>query len=392
MLSFLRKTTLLLVVLTLSLGFSSANALAAKKSQAEWILYGEQDSLLTAAQNTVFQKGISTLSNKNASYHPVMLLASQKADGTNYVFLSLRFPKSATSSISWAVVTVKKKQDGKFAVLAADTINISSIKTLSKSKKNAKWTYNTASYKKKTSQPAYARKAYKKALKKYKGGVKLKAVTFFAKKKQNGYYYKALCVGKKNKVSDFYIVDVFKSAKKGCKIISCKAFDLSSYLKIPASTAQKATVATKTAAAAPTVSVSTAPAETALPLTVTQTTISSSEKSLRDRIVKAALSYVGKTPYVAAGNSLINGTDCSGFVHLIYAKFGLKAPRSSSDYLSIRNITYEELQPGDIVVYEHHVAIYIGNDQIVHAKGSSYGTVKDTMWYKRPHGYARLIK
>ena len=58
------------------------------------------------------------------------------------------------------------------------------------------------------------------------------------------------------------------------------------------------------------------------------------------------------------------------------------------------NITYSDLLPGDIVVYKNggHVALYVGNDTIIHAKGSNYGTVKESMWYNTPTGYVRVIK
>ena len=121
---------------------------------------------------------------------------------------------------------------------------------------------------------------------------------------------------------------------------------------------------------------------------------SSSVSSLRSKLVSYARSFVGKLPYVYAGNSLTSGTDCSGIIHLIYAHFNISAPRSARDFQSIANISYEDLQPGDIVVYKNggHVALYIGNDRIAHAKGSNYGTVEDSMWYNSPTGYVRLIK
>ena len=121
---------------------------------------------------------------------------------------------------------------------------------------------------------------------------------------------------------------------------------------------------------------------------------SSSVSSLRTKLVNYAKSFVGVLPYVYAGNSLKSGTDCSGFIHLIYAHYNISAPRSASEFQSIANISYNDLLPGDIVVYKNggHVALYIGNDRIVHCKGRDYGTVEDSMWYNSPTGYVRLIK
>jgi len=114
--------------------------------------------------------------------------------------------------------------------------------------------------------------------------------------------------------------------------------------------------------------------------------------TLRARLVAYAKSFVGILPYKWAGNSLVTGTDCSGFIHLICAHFGISVPRSASEFADMANISYNDLQPGDIVVYKNggHVAFYIGGDRVVHAKGSAYGTCNDSMWYGKPTGYVRL--
>ena len=129
-------------------------------------------------------------------------------------------------------------------------------------------------------------------------------------------------------------------------------------------------------------------------LTVKAAKGSAAKTALRKKIVSYAKHFVGILPYKWAGNSLKTGTDCSGFVYLIFKKYGIHTPRSASEFQKLSNIKYKDLQAGDVVVYKNggHVAIYIGNDKVVHAKGSDYGTVIDSMWYGKPTGYVRFIK
>ena len=96
-------------------------------------------------------------------------------------------------------------------------------------------------------------------------------------------------------------------------------------------------------------------------------------------IVDYALQFVGN-PYVWGGNSLTNGCDCSGFVHLVYKHFGYSTPRYSLSFQYVgRAVDIEDIQPGDIVVYAKngegvgHVAIYIGNGKIVEAQSTKAG-------------------
>ena len=90
-------------------------------------------------------------------------------------------------------------------------------------------------------------------------------------------------------------------------------------------------------------------------------------------IVAFAQQFVGH-PYVWGGNSLTNGVDCSGFVHLVYAHFGISTPRYSQAFKSVgQPVSYQNIQAGDVVVYPGHVAIYIGNGNIVEAQSTRAG-------------------
>ena len=79
-------------------------------------------------------------------------------------------------------------------------------------------------------------------------------------------------------------------------------------------------------------------------------------------------------PYVYGGNSLTNGTDCSGFVKGVYAAFGINLPRTSSEQRSVGYaVSLSEIQPGDIVCYSGHVGIYAGNNTLIHASNEKTG-------------------
>lgn len=92
-----------------------------------------------------------------------------------------------------------------------------------------------------------------------------------------------------------------------------------------------------------------------------------------EQVVSFALQYVGY-PYKYGGNSLTNGCDCSGFVKLVFANFGITTPRQSQLFKTVgQPVAFENLRAGDIVVYPGHVAIYIGNGNIVEAQSSRAG-------------------
>lgn len=113
------------------------------------------------------------------------------------------------------------------------------------------------------------------------------------------------------------------------------------------------------------------------------TAASSAGSEMGKAVIDYATQFVGN-PYVYGGTSLTNGTDCSGFVMSVYANFGVGLPHSSS---ALRSKGYDvgglaNAQPGDIVCYSGHVALYIGNGQIVHASTSKTGIIISNANYR----------
>jgi len=102
--------------------------------------------------------------------------------------------------------------------------------------------------------------------------------------------------------------------------------------------------------------------------------------SVAENLVAYAKQFVGNA-YVYGGNSLTEGTDCSGFTKLIYAQYGVYLPRVAYDQSFVGvEVAINDIQVGDLVLSgyngtTHHVAIYIGNGQIVHALNSDVGIV-----------------
>lgn len=88
-------------------------------------------------------------------------------------------------------------------------------------------------------------------------------------------------------------------------------------------------------------------------------------------VVNYACTFIGK-PYVWGGTDPNTGADCSGFIQYVYRNFGISLPRSSYEQLTAgKEVSYANAQPGDIICYSGHVAIYMGGGQIVHASNSA---------------------
>lgn len=109
-------------------------------------------------------------------------------------------------------------------------------------------------------------------------------------------------------------------------------------------------------------------------------------------VAEYALQFVGN-PYVYGGSSLTNGTDCSGFVMSVYANFGVSLPHSSA---SDRTQGYAvdglaNAQPGDLICYSGHVALYIGNGQIVHASNKRTGIIVSQADYRKILAIRRIF-
>ena len=90
-------------------------------------------------------------------------------------------------------------------------------------------------------------------------------------------------------------------------------------------------------------------------------------------VIDYACQFIGN-PYVWGGTSLTEGADCSGFVQSVYAHFGIHLPRTSYDMRSAGyEVSYTEAQPGDLILYEGHVGLYMGDGNIVNAMNEADG-------------------
>lgn len=110
-------------------------------------------------------------------------------------------------------------------------------------------------------------------------------------------------------------------------------------------------------------------------------------KNTGEKMAMYACQFVGN-PYVWGGESLTNGADCSGFTLAVHREFGISLPHSSSAQAScgraVQNL--QSLLPGDLVCYDGHVAMYIGNNQIVHASNK-----KDGIKISSPPNYRTIV-
>lgn len=102
--------------------------------------------------------------------------------------------------------------------------------------------------------------------------------------------------------------------------------------------------------------------------------------NLRDKIVEIARKYIGRK-YVYGGKDIETGIDCSGFTQLVYKEAGVKGiPQSWVNStgqrqwgVEVKSPQLDNARPGDLVCYQGHVAIYVGNNKIIDAGSSVKG-------------------
>ncbi len=130
--------------------------------------------------------------------------------------------------------------------------------------------------------------------------------------------------------------------------------------------------------------------------TMKELTYGNGVSDVRVDLVNYALQFVGNR-YVWGGTSLTKGVDCSGFTMKVYQKYGISLPHYSASQPSYgKKITRAQLQPGDLIFYASsgkidHVAIYIGNGQIVHAANSRDGIKISNAFYQTPVAYRSYL-
>lgn len=118
----------------------------------------------------------------------------------------------------------------------------------------------------------------------------------------------------------------------------------------------------------------------------------------RKELIEYAVSFVGN-PYKWGGNSLTEGVDCSGFTQQIFAKFNISLNRCSYQQVANgREISLEEIKPGDLIFYYDnelgrigHVAIYMGDGQVVHAKSTASGITTSNLDYRPPYKVVNIL-
>ena len=118
----------------------------------------------------------------------------------------------------------------------------------------------------------------------------------------------------------------------------------------------------------------------------------------RKQIVEFAMKYKGNR-YVWGGNSLTNGVDCSGFTQQVFKHFGVNLSRCSFEQANNgKEVDFEDLKPGDLVFYYNknlkrigHVALYIGDNQIIHAQSSKTGIVVSKWNYNTPYKAVNVL-
>lgn len=122
-----------------------------------------------------------------------------------------------------------------------------------------------------------------------------------------------------------------------------------------------------------------------------ETIENASGSDLGKKVAKYACQYIGN-PYVMGGTSLTNGADCSGFTFRVYKDFDYHLPRTSYEQRSAgKGVNYDDAQPGDLICYDGHVALYIGGGKIVHASSAKTGIKVGNATYRSILAVRRII-
>lgn len=131
-------------------------------------------------------------------------------------------------------------------------------------------------------------------------------------------------------------------------------------------------------------------------LTITEVLYGEGVSDVRVELCEYAKQFVGN-PYVWGGTSLTKGADCSGFVLSVFAKFGVTLPHYSvSQSQEGTKVAIEDVLPGDLIFYSNgkqinHVAIYIGNGQVIHASSPKTGIKISKYNYRTPVKARRIL-
>ena len=137
-------------------------------------------------------------------------------------------------------------------------------------------------------------------------------------------------------------------------------------------------------------------AELGTAVTMTELLYGQGVSDVRVDLCQYAKEFIGN-PYVWGGTSLTRGTDCSGFVMRVFQKYGVKLPRNSRAQANCgTTIKVSEAKPGDLIFYAkgktiNHVAIYIGNGQVVHASSPKTGIKISNVSYRTPFKAVRIL-
>jgi len=122
--------------------------------------------------------------------------------------------------------------------------------------------------------------------------------------------------------------------------------------------------------------------------------LTEAEPVTSQEVVDYALQFVGN-PYVYGGNSLTEGVDCSGFTKNIYSNFGIEIPRTSSEQRNVGNnigVDLDNALPGDLLCFNGHVGIYIGDGQMVHAANERSGIKINDVDYDKNKSLKAIIR